>query len=128
MKIYRARRKTVLWTNGILVLIGLLCVFGIVFAEPAILYAVFLMFTLFRWYQILRVPIEVTIHDDGALEFRGVIGMRKIQPKQIERLKRVGRGIYIEHPEGTFNLYGNMEGIEELLAYMTNVNPNLERV
>ncbi len=128
MKTYRAQRKTILFTNGSLVLIGLVCLFGIIFAEPAILYAVFLMFTLYRWYQILRVPIEVRVHDDGALEFRGVIGSRKIQPKQIERLRRVGRGIYIEYPEGTFNLYGNMEGIDELLAYMTNANPNLERV
>ena len=128
MKTYRARRKTILFTNGILVFIALLCLIRIVFAEPALLYAVFLMFTLFRWYQILRVPIEVRVHDDGAVEFRGVIGVSVIRPREIERLKRVGRGIYIEYPDGTFNLYGNMEGIEELLAYLTNANPELDRV
>ncbi len=126
MKTYRAQRSTILFTNGFLALIVLVCVIGVIFAEPTILYAVFLMFALWRWYQILSVPIEVRVHDDGSVEFRGVIGSRSIRPEEIERMKKVARGIYIEYREGTFNLYGNMEGIEELLDYLKEANPGLE--
>jgi hypothetical protein len=126
MKTYRARRQTILFTNGFIALIALACVIGIIFAEPTILYAVFLMFALWRWYQILSVPIEVRVQDDGSVEFRGLIGKRSIRPEAIAQMKKVARGIFIEYPEGTFNLYGNMEGIEELLAYIREANPDLE--
>ena len=126
MKTYKAQRKTILFTNGFIALIALACVIGIIFAEPTILYAVFLMFALWRWYQILSVPIEVRVHDDGNVEFRGAIGTRSVRPQEIRQMKKVARGIFIEYPEGTFNLYGNMKGIEELLAYLVEENPDLE--
>ncbi|HSG82636.1 MAG TPA: hypothetical protein VLC48_10320 [Gemmatimonadota bacterium] len=125
MKSFKAPLKTILLTHGFLALIAAVCVVGILYAEPAILYVVFLMFALWRWYQILNVPIQVNILDDGDLEFRGIVSRKRLRPDELTRVKKVARGIYIEWPEGTVNLYGNMEGASELLEYLVRANPGL---
>jgi hypothetical protein len=125
VKTYKAPRKTILFTHGFIALIAAACVVGILYAEPTIMYVVFLMFALWRWYQILRVPIAVTIRDEGELELRGLIGRTRVRPEELTRVRKVARGIYMEWPEGTVNLYGNMEGVDELMEYLRRANPRL---
>ena len=126
MRTYRAPRSTILFTNGFLALIVLVIVMGILYAEPTILYAVFLLFALWRWYQILSAPTEIRVMEDGSIEFRGVIGRRSVRPEEVTLLKKVARGYYLECPTGSLNLYGNMAGIEEFVAYLRSANPGLE--
>lgn len=125
MRSYRARRSTIWITHGFLAAIVAVCVVGVLFARPTILYVVFLMFALWRWYQILAVPIEVRV-DDGRLELRSAVGRKSVAIDEVTRVKRAGRGIYIEYPEGSFNLYGDMEGAEEFLEHLQEAKPGLE--
>ncbi len=124
MKTYRARRFTMVFTHVFLGVIVAVCVFGIVYAQPTILYVVFLMFALYRWYQILGVPTEVRVTDD-RVELRSPIGKRTVPIEELTRVKKVGHGIYMEWPEGTANLYGDMEGAAELVGFLKEKRPEL---
>ncbi|UCC72999.1 MAG: hypothetical protein JSV86_00055 [Gemmatimonadota bacterium] len=126
MKSYRAKRSTLVFTLGFLGLLTALTVFGVFYAEPQLFFVAFLLVLAWRWRQILKTPVEVRVRDDGAIEFRGIIGGTVLSVDQIRRVVRVGRGYWLEHADGSLNLYGNMEGIEEFLAELRAVNPELE--
>jgi hypothetical protein len=126
MKCYRAKRSTLVFTFGFLGVLTVLTVFGVFYAEPQLFFAAFLLVLAWRWNQLLKSPVEVRIRDDGALEFRGIIGRTELSVDQIKRVMRVGRGYWLEHNDGSLNLYGNMEGIEDFLAHLRAADPALE--
>lgn len=126
MKCYRAKRSTLVLTFGFLAFLTALTVLGVFYAEPQLFFVVFLFVLVWRWSQLLKTPVEVRTRDDGVVEFRGVVGRKELRPDQIRRVLRVGRGYWIEHGAGSLNLYGNMEGIEDFLAGLRAMNPELE--
>ncbi|UCC82110.1 MAG: hypothetical protein JSW46_14075 [Gemmatimonadota bacterium] len=126
MKRYRAKRSTVVFTFGFLGFLTALTILGVFFAEPRLFFVAFLLVLAWRWNQLLKTPLEVRTRDDGVIEFRGVIGRRELSVDDIKSVMRVGRGYWIEHTDGSTNLYGNMEGIEELLTELRAMNPALE--
>jgi hypothetical protein len=125
MRTYRAKRSTMIFTHAFLGVIVAVCVFGIVYAQPTILYVVFLIFALYRWYQILGVPTEVRVTDDDQVELRSAIGKKTVAIDELTRVKKVGHGIYLEWPEGTANLYGDMEDAAELVGFLREKRPEL---
>jgi hypothetical protein len=126
VKSYRAKRSTLVFTFGFLGFLTVLTVFGVFYAEPQLFFAAFLLVLAWRWNQLLKTPVEVRTRDDGVIEFRGVIGRRELRVDEIKSVMRVGRGYWIEHGDGSTNLYGNMEGIEDFLAELRAMNPALE--
>lgn len=126
MKTYRAKRSTVVFTFGFLVLLTALTIFGAFYAEPQLFFVAFLLVLAWSWNQRLKTPLEVRERDDGVIEFRGVIGRTELRVDEIKRVMRVGRGYWLEHGDGSLNLYGNMEGIEDFLAHLRAANPELE--
>lgn len=126
MKTYRAKRSTLVFTFGFLGLLTVLTVFGVFYAEPRLFFVAFLLVLAWRWNQLLKTPVEARIGDDGVIEFRGVIGRTELRVGQIKRILRVGRGYWLEHGNGSLNLYGNMEGIEDFLAQLQAMDPALE--
>lgn len=126
MKTYRARRSTLVFTLGFLALLTGLTIFGVFYAEPQLFFVAFLLVLGWRWHQILKSPVAVSLGDDGVVEFRSMIGRLKMSVDQIKGITRVGRGYYLEHEGGSLNLYGNMEGIEDLLARLESLNPALK--
>jgi hypothetical protein len=126
MKCYRAKRSTLVLTFGFLAFLTLLTIFGVFYAEPQLFFVAFLLVLAWRWSQLLKTPVEVRVRDDQVLEFQGVVGRKELRVDQITRVMRVGRGYWLEHSDGSLNLYGNMEGIDDFLAYLRGVNPALE--
>jgi hypothetical protein len=126
MKCYRAKKSTLVFTFGFLVILTALTVFGVFYAEPRLFFVAFLLVLAWRWNQLLKTPVEVRTRDDGVIEFCGAIGRTELRVGQIKRVMRVGRGYWIEHAGGSLNLYGNMEGIDEFLAHLRALNPALE--
>ena len=126
MKTYRAKRSTLVLTFGFLAFLTVLTVFGVFYAEPQLFFVAFLLVLAWRWNQLLKTPVEVRERDDDVIEFRGVIGRKELRVESMKRVMRVGRGYWLEHSEGSLNLYGNMEGIEDFLAHLREQNPALE--
>ncbi|NIN72961.1 MAG: hypothetical protein GTO46_13745 [Gemmatimonadetes bacterium] len=126
MKCYRAKRSTLVLTFGFLGILTALTVFGVFYAEPRLFFVAFLFVLAWRWNQLLKTAVEVRARDDRVIEFRGVIGRKELSVDRIRRVMRVGRGYWIEHGDGSINLYGNMEGIDEFLAQLRALNPALE--
>lgn len=126
MKEYRAKRSTLAFTFGFLIVLTLATGFGLLFAEPRWFFAAILLALLWEWNRHLRAPVDVRVADDGAIEFRSLIGHSEVDPSEIERIRRAGRYCSIEHGGRTTNLYANMEGLEEFLSHLQAANPNLE--
>lgn len=126
MKEYTAKRSTLVFTLGFLGVLTSLTIFGVFFAEPRLFFAAFLLVLAWRWYQILRTPVKIQVKDDDTIEFRGLIGRVVLSPDRIKRIMQVGRGYWVEYPEGSLNVYGNMEGVEDFLSYLKSANPALE--
>jgi hypothetical protein len=126
MREYRAKRSTLVFTLGFLGVLTLLTILGVFFAEPRLFFVAFLLVLAWRWYQILKTPVKIQVEDDDTIEFRGLIGRVVLSPDRINRIMRVGRGYWVEYPEGSLNVYGNMEGLEDFLAYLKSANPALE--
>jgi hypothetical protein len=126
MKKYRAKTGTIVFTVSFLGALTALTTFGAVFAEPRLFFVAFLGVLAWRWYLILKTPVEVRIRDDGSIEFRRLVGRSLIlELHQIKQLKRVGRGVWLAHDSGSLSLYGNMRGLDELLWELRVRNPAL---
>ena len=126
MKRYKAKSGTIVFTVSFLGVLTALTVFGAVYAEPRLFFVAFLAVLAWRWYLISKMPVEVRIRDDGSLEFRRLVGRSQIlEPHQIKQLKRIGRGVWLEHDSGSLSLYGNMQGLDELLWELRVRNPAL---
>ncbi len=126
MKTYRTKKSTLVFTLGFLALITAVTIFGIFYAEPRAFFVALLAVLAFRWYQILKSPAVVVVRDDGVIEFRSPLGRLPLRIEQIKQIKRVGGGYWLEHQSGSLNLYGNMEGIKDLLSQLQAANPALE--
>ncbi len=126
MKCYRAKRSTLVLTFGFLAFLTVLTIFGVFYAEPQLFFVAFLLVLAWRWNQLLKTPMEVRQRDDDVIEFRGVIGRKELRVDEIKQVMRVGRGYWLEHSDGSLNLYGNMKGIEDFLAHLRELNPALE--
>jgi hypothetical protein len=126
VKTYRAKRSTLVFTFGFLGTLTALTIIGVFYAEPQLFFAAFLLVLAWRWNQLLKTPVEVRMRDDGVIEFRSVVGRRELRVDEIKRVMRVGRGYWLEYGDGSLNLYGNMEGIEDFLAHLRAVDPALE--
>jgi hypothetical protein len=103
-----------------------LTIFGVFYAEPQLFFVAFLLVLAWRWNQLLKTPVEVRVRDDGVIEFRGVVGRKELRVDEIKQVLRVGRGYWLEHGDGSLNLYGNMEEIEDFLAHLQAANSELE--
>ncbi len=126
MKTYRAKRSTLVFTFGFLGTLTVLTIFGVFYAEPQLFFVAFLLVLAWRWNQLLKTPVEVRVRDDGVIEFRGVVGRKELRVDEIKQVLRVGRGYWLEHGDGSLNLYGNMEEIEDFLAHLQAANSELE--
>ena len=126
MKEYRTKKSTLAFTFAFLLVLTLVTVFGLFFAEPRWFFAVILLALVWEWNRHLRAPIRVRVSDDGSIEFRTLIGRREIEATTIERIRRAGRYCSIEHGGRTTNLYANMEGLEDFLSHLRAANPELE--
>jgi hypothetical protein len=126
VKTYRAKRSTLVFTFGFLGTLTVLTIFGVFYAEPQLFFVAFLLVLAWRWNQLLKTPVEVRVRDDGVIEFRGVVGRKELRVDEIKQVLRVGRGYWLEHGDGSLNLYGNMEEIEDFLAHLQAANSELE--
>lgn len=115
------------FTAAFLGALTLLTVIGAVFAEPRVFFVAFLAVLGWRWYQVLRTPIEIRIRDDESIEFRRLLGRAALlEARQIKRIRRAGRGVWLEHQTGSLNLYGNMRGLSEFVWELKVRNPALQ--
>jgi hypothetical protein len=126
MKEYRAKRSTVVLTIGFLVLITVLSVVGLLFAEPRWFFVVILFALAWEWYRHLRAPVRIVVNDDGAMRLRGLVSQIELHPKDITRIRRAGRYCSLEHGGKTTNLYANMEGLQEFLSGLQSANPEID--
>jgi hypothetical protein len=126
MREYKTRKSTLALTFGFLIVLTLVTVFGLFFAEPRWFFAAVLLALIWEWNRHLKAPIKARIADDGSVEFHTLIGRRRVDPREIRRIRRAGRYCSIEHGGRTTNLYANMEGLEEFLSRLQSANPALE--
>ncbi len=122
----KARRKTVVFTVGFLTVFTVVVIFGAIYAEPRLLYAVFLLYLGWRWYQVLRTPLVVRFAGDRPIEIKSLARRIFLEPGQIEKITQVGRGYWMVYEGGSLTLFGNMLGLEEFFAYLRSSNPGLE--
>lgn len=123
---YRVSRGSLIFTFGTLAALTAMTVVGILFFEPAALFAVFLLYPIWKAWQLLRVPTDVRFVEDGRVEFRGPARRILLDPYAIKEIKRVGGGHWLRYEGGSINLYGNMEREDELFARLKAANPEIE--
>ncbi len=126
MRVYAVKRSTVVWSIVRLGLVTLLAALGALFAEPRLFFLLLLLVLLWSWYQTLKSPVRVRIRDDGVVEFRTLVGSFAVGPDQMRQVVQVGRRYWLQYGRGWLYLYGNMEGLQDLLAELRAANPALE--
>jgi hypothetical protein len=126
MKKYTVKKSVVIATLSFLGLLTLLTLFGLVYAEPRVFFAALVLYLGWRWYQIARTPLAVSVLDDGRVEFRGLLGRTALEAGEIKLIRRAGRGYVLEHSGGSIPLYGAIERFNEFVLNVKAANPSLE--
>lgn len=122
---YRVDRGTLRFTYGYLIFLTAITVFGLVFAPPRVLFAVLLMYLIWRWYELLRTPTRIRLRDEGAVELRSRLGTQVLNPGEIKLIRRRWRGYWLQHDKGAVALFGGLEGFDGLVADLRAANPNI---
>jgi hypothetical protein len=113
---------------GYLVFLTIITLFGLVAARPRVLFAVLLLYLAWRWHEMLRTPTRIRVWNDGRVEFRSRIRPLELGPGAIGLMRRGWRGYWLQHEEGAVALYGDIDGLEDLIQDLRAGNPNLRLI
>lgn len=122
---YTVKPGSVRFNYGYLVFLTIITLFGLVAARPRVLFAVLLLYLAWRWYEMLRTPTRIRVWTDGRVEFISRIRTRELEPGAIKLIRRGWRGYWLQHDEGAVALYGDIDGLEDLIRDLRAANPNL---
>lgn len=125
---YRVKPGAVRFSYGYLVFLTLITLFGLVAARPRVLFAVLLMYLVWRWHELLRTPTRVRVWADGTVEFRSRIRPVALEPGEIRLIRRGWRGYWLQHERGAVALYGDINGFDDLIQDLRAANPELKLV
>ena len=141
LKTYELHSK-VMWAFHTIVVPVLLLGFGVVWVSlmlrsprpdaPAPWFVV-LWFIGLGWgsYRSLQMPYRIAVHDDGRLEFIGIVKRSLISPQEIISIKLKGfqSGLLVlRHTRGKILLFHQFSGFHELLSELKRSNPGVELV
>lgn len=76
-------------------------------------------------YVYLRIPFEITIHDDHWIEFHSLFRRTRIAPNEIVsvKAKRWALGfIDVRHARGTVHLLSQMDGFHDFISTLKSLN------
>jgi hypothetical protein len=93
---------------------------------PEWIFVIFLGFALLIAYMCLRIPFEIKVRDDTAIEFRSVLRRITISPVEIKsvRAKPYALGfIDVVHVRDMVHLSNQMDGFHELISTLKSLNP-----
>lgn len=125
---YRVKPGAVRFNYGYLTFLTIITLFGLVAARPRVLFAVLLMYLVWRWYEMLRTPTRVRVWTDGTVEFRSLIRSVALGPGELKLIRRGWRGYWLQHGRGAVALYGDIEGFDDLIQDLRAANPELRLV
>jgi hypothetical protein len=86
-------------------------------------------------YEFLKTPFEITLANDNALEFRGVLGRTKLRLSDIESIKwqpidggffTLGESVEFRHSRGAILFDQSMDKMDELVATLKSLNPAID--
>jgi hypothetical protein len=81
------------------------------------------------WYFYLRIPVAITWHEEGVLEFKSPMGTTRVPAVDIIAIKAVPLSwgfIKITYNNGSLRIVSQITGLYELLGAIKGANPQVE--
>ncbi len=83
----------------------------------------------FYLYWLLRLPYQITLSEDGKVEFIGVLRRWTLRAQEIQSIKPKGTMyafLVVRTDQGSFKLFNQFDGFHDFLTRLESLNPTLE--
>lgn len=84
---------------------------------------------LWLWYQVLRVPFQIKIREDGSIEFSSPLKRVVLSPEEIKSIKAyplLAGQVRVRHSTGTLKLFSQMHDFHDFVSTVKSLNSSIE--